>query len=75
MIVQRTFEHNDPMLWSVAQAEKQNNPICIDGDWLFFKSFEKRGNGVLVNFEKVDANPQSVDETEKRLREALSQLS
>lgn len=36
MIVQRTYDRNDPMLWSIAQAEKKNNPICINNEWLFF---------------------------------------
>lgn len=74
MIVQRTCDRNDPMLWSIAQAEKKNNPICINNEWLFFKSFQKHGNGVLVNFEKVETKPLDMDEVEKKLMDAFAEL-
>lgn len=72
MIVKRVYNKTDPILWSIAQAEKCNNPIIINDEWLFFKSFTKRGNDVVVEFEKVDAKPVDHNEVEQKLRDALS---
>ncbi|CAM0077119.1 hypothetical protein VPHK251G3_0092 [Vibrio phage K251 g3] len=40
----------------------------------FFKSFQKHGNGVLVNFEKVETKPLDMDEVEKKLMDAFAEL-